>query len=450
MALLFLFGVILLTYVFTGSFAAMLFSILILIIGKKYCNTCSPHIRTQAEKVFYITLIVYLILAIIRSSDIAIPDAINDSLFKSGGDEDDFYEKTQIAAKQSFSGLLNINSILLSYFGPLAISCVGYNYYFSFIAFFAENVLDGNAVIVQLLGSVLPASLLSVVIFKTIALYVRKEKALRYALFSSLCTPFVYYSVCLLRDIHVAFLFSLIIYLVLLPYKKKNLCRIVLIILLIASFRVWSALFASLFVVYYIYRQYKQKKGVIVVLSFFLLVIAAAMAFSVMDSVQERLAMLSRNVEYKVVDNSSYLTRIFALPTPIKELVIILSSYFTPFTAWNELSSDFNLYHNIFKLTIVVYEFFSFFVVWLFLKWIFVNKGLKELHESLIVLLVMVFAYFFFSASEFTVRRTMCMFPIIYLSYINIRDNRITTKQYMRDIIPPFVFYAIGFVVFVI
>lgn len=440
----------------TGSIAAACFSIIILVIGFIYCNKTKAGKPSDAQKVFLVSFVVFYILALIRVLDIGIYDSSFDTIFKSGGDEDDFFEISQIAAKQSsfYDAVPNItNTLIHSFSGDLVsvMMAAGYHMYIGFIGFISGHFFDGNVIIVQLLGSCLFGCLLSVVLYKTIALYLPSKKSMKYALLGTLCTAFLYYSVCLLRDIHVSFFFALVFYTILQPFSKKNIIKLIILVLITASFRVWSAIFMSVFVLFYLYNRIKTNKLAVIVLSGVALIIVFISALPLLGGAVERLLVASRNIESRTVEESGYLQILYGLPTPVKELAIIASSYLTPFTAWNELSTSNNLYHSIFTFTIVVYEFFWFFVVWLTTKWCIFNKGLKKMPEMLCWLLMIVLGYLFVSSSsDFTVRRTMCMYPIIYLIFVCLKENIIPPKQVRKDCIAPLVFYIAGLIVFVI
>lgn len=440
----------------TSSVAAVGFSFLILAIGLIYCKKTKTGNPKDASNVFLVTFIIFSILALVRIADINIPDYNFDTLFKSGGDEDDFYEMSQIAAKQRsfYAAVPNITNTLLSSFtgDPISIMmAVGYHMYIGLIGFIASHFFDGNTIIVQLLGSCLFGCLLSVVIYKLLTLYLPSEKSMKYALLGVLCTAFSYYSVCLLRDIHVTFLFALTFYIILRPYNVKNVVKLIIIILLTASFRVWSAIFLSFFALFYFYRRFKDNKVVVTFLVFLTLVIVAVTAISLIDSALERLLVASRNIESRTVEESGYLQLLYRLPIPIRQIAIIASSYMTPFTAWNELRDTNNIYHTIFKFTIVIHEFVLFLVVWLSSKWCIFNKGLKQLPDILFWLLMIVLGYLFVSASsDFTVRRTMCMYPLIYLAFVYLKENVVSKKRLKKDLFLPLSFYILGFVLFVV
>ena len=439
----------------TGSFAAAVFSIIIIAIGYIYCKETRIGCSKDAQTVYFVTFVVVTILILVRVADIGISETNYENLFKTGGDEDGYFEKSQIAAKQSsfWAAVPNItNTLLTSYVGdPISfITSPGYHMYLGLVGYISNHLFYGNDIIVQLLGSCLFGCLLSVILFKILALYFPSHKARNYALIGIIFTAFMHYSASLLRDIHITFFFGLIFYIILQPFSIKNLTKAILIILLTASFRVWSALFMIVFISYYLYRRFNNKMVTVVFISLIALVFIFIMALPLIDDAMERLLIASRNFESKIVEESGYLQILNSFPTPIKETAIIASSFITPFTAWNELSLSDNLFHTIFKFTIVVYEFSWFLIIWLTVKWCTINKGLKKLPSLLLWLLIIVVAYFYVSTSEFTVRRTMCMYPLIYLAFVYLKEYAISKKQFKKDLYLPLAFYVLGVVLFVI
>lgn len=457
MVYVFLLAVVLVASLSTGSFAAFFFSLVILSIGELFCRKTKAGRPNDAKKVFYITFIVYTLLVLVRIWDMNIPDPMFDTLFKTGGDEDGFFEKSQIAAKQSsfFDAVPNITNTLLTSLPVIDIQsivgCPGYHMYIGLIGYIATLFFDGNAVIVQLLGSVLFSCLLAVELFKILSLYLPSKKSANYALLGMFCTAFLFYGVSLLRDIHIAFLYSLVFYIILQPFRKGNLIKLVVILLITASFRIGSGLFIILFVLYYIYRRFSKSKVLVSILALLGLIIAFLSIYSVFNDAFDRLMGFSSKTEEIVMEGDKSPMQIFySLPTPFKEIAIISSSYLTPFMSWQRLSLSDNVFHTIYNFTIVVYEFFWFLVMWLTTKWCVLNKNFTKLPKQLNILLIIVLFYLFVSTSEFSVRRTMCMYPIIYLCFVYLRTLIISKRQLLKDLYLPLVFYLMGVFVFLI
>ena len=463
----------------TGSAAAFFFSLIILLIGEVFCRNTKSGRPGDARLVFNITFIVYTLLILIRIFDMAIPDPAFDSLFKTGGDEDGFFEKSQIAAMQGsfFDAVPNITNTLLMNYSAVetVLMCPGYHMYIGLIGYLAEVLFDGNAVIVQLLGSVLFSCLLSVELFKILALYVPSKRARHYAILGALCTGFVFYGTELLRDIHITFFYALMFYIILQPYSKRNLIRLFIIMLITASFRVGSALFMVLFILYYLYRKFRKNKGPVlyrkiksnkvtliyrkykhnkVAILTVVAIVAGVAAFAALpvlrDSLDRILLFSTRTVERITDQENSYLLVLYKLPTPIKELAVIASTYMTPFTSWNQLEMPSNIFHITHRFMIVIYEFYWFLVVWLTTKWCVVNKKVKTMPKLMLMLLILALVYLFISTSDFTVRRTMCMYPLMYLCYVYLKEHKISRKQFKNDLYLPLAFYGLGFIVFVL
>lgn len=311
---------ILVIFIVTGSLASVAMAFFIFLLGLFSCNTISDvNSKQYAQTVFNIVFIITTFLILIRYEYILNnPDSLN--IFKTGGDEHDFYEIANEAR-----GFKTFSDIFNDIFFVSVVENQGYVFYLRALSYISYNFFDGNHVVLQMLGSSLFGCLLAVILFKMLICYFSARKAFKYTITGFFISPFFYYSLMVLRDIHVAFVFSVMSYIVMRPYRVKGLIWLIVFMSIAFFLRMESGILSVAFLLIYVYMKSKNK-----------LLVAASLAIVVIVFVFYTVA--GNDLMEDILDvNEHYMNRtedmgessaLVSLPHPIREIVMFIVHHF--------------------------------------------------------------------------------------------------------------------------
>lgn len=362
-----------------------------------------------------------------------IPDPMN--IFKTGGDEHRFYEISNDA--RSFS---SISDLFTDVFYVSYVENQGYLFYIRVLGYISYLLFDGNHVVLQMLGSSLFGCLIAVILFKLFYLYFNERKAYKYALLGFFLSPFFLYSIMLLRDIQVTFVFTLMTYIVLRPPHNRSLIWLALLVVVAFFLRMESGILSIVFPLIYIYRQsgrsYLSIAGIAIAVIGFV-------AYSEYSSRYIDIA-LSTNAHYQErsleVSNSS----LNKLPHPVREVSIFaVTNYFGPAAEWKEYKKVDGIYTFLNTTMRVVYKgsWLIFFI--LMFKWLFLDKRYKKLDKLLKWLFWIAIAIEFANTSQLETRRVMCIYPILFLVTIYLKEKIVNKADYIKDFEASFAYFVI-------
>lgn len=408
----------------TGSFATFGIAVivLLLLIGT------TAAINGWKEYPLYNTLLftycIYTLFAILHYYQI-----VNNELDSSADEVHYFipFVDKLLAQNISFNRLVT-ESLQYNFYGEH----YGYLIYIGCFALIGEYCLGDYNVMQLLLSSVLLGCSYSIILFKTIAIYQSKAKAYKYTIFYMLCTPIVMSSFVILRDLFVALLFLIGIYIVL---KNKSFIKgmFVLIIsfLILTSLRLEHALFFALIIVIFIYQKLSRYK----VLSISLFAISAFLFFAVIQNTISTMSdTLSTYNDFTKdhANNVGLAMKLLSLPTPIKEIACTLFSQIFPIPPWASLLEGVKSFPDfIFSILSMIKTVCWFYIAFCVVKWYCkYNTKIKKYNLNLLLLATMLLIVAC-SSEYYESRRMMCMYPIIYITFILLK-NKLTSKQRKR------------------
>lgn len=415
---------ILISFVSTGSFSAFFFSIFTWLVGYFFCLSIPRKARVDARKVLNTTLFVYIIFALCYYLGIE----FNWSDFaRDGRDEYLFWiESEQFAHYHSFYDIIQDCVI-----DQIHIENEAFLFYIGALAYFSEVCLDGNHLFLQFIGTVFWSILTIGMIYKILLLYFNSKIASYYTLLYSLCSIILGYSCVLLRDIHIGFFYAYTLYIVLKGFSLKGLLILIINLLIVLQFRYESGFFLSVFVIYYLYERYKNN-------FLFLAIGGVLLCFIFIELFMDKFlgiqASMNNYIEYTdaaVASNKDSLALAFyKLPSPLREVMIVIYSQIQPFPSWMPLSGSTNLFSAICNMHFIVRAFFWYFITSTVFFVLVCQRKIKDMPSVFKYLLMIVLVFLVANTSNMADRRIMCVYPIIYLVYVWIRKTLISVSDF--------------------
>ena len=403
----------------------------------------SKKIQFSAFKTLFIVYAFYVMLSILHYYDI-----VNYDLYTYPDEVDHFipFVDDVILSSNTFSSIyeksLNYN-IGENY---------GYYVYIGGLCFFCKNVLGDYNIMQLFLSSVFISCLYSLVLYKLISLYVSDKMACKYSVFFMLCSPIVLYSFPVLRDIHISFLFLLGIYIVIRKCDLKYGIPIMLVLnLLLITIRTEHGLFFSVIFLVYVYIKSSRYKVLFITLMSVFVVLGYSYIQYSLNVAGETSEMYSG-----IVQNNAHLggfgMKLLMLPTPMKEIVCSFYSQIFPIPPWYyiyECDSTLFSYIIAFLRTIktIMWFYVIFIVIYSFVFYKVYSKVQDEYKYLLLVTLMLIVA----CSTEFNeVRRFMCCYPIVYLLFIRLKNEYLSSIKFLKAARKGILLYLIILILYIV
>lgn len=304
---------------------------------------------------------------------------------------------------------------------------------FGLIGYMANTYFDGNNVFLQSLHISFLAVLLNLFLYKTLICYTYRTQALRYTLLFAFFSPLFFYSPWILRDIHIAFLYAVGIYLMHTQFSINRLLLFIPLIIITFEFRLEMGLFYLVMPLYYLFfqgKQYRHYKLLFTSLIFIGIgVLGLALNFLI-TSINETLRSFEGYSNYTEENLGDGLgAMLYELPMGLKQIAITLFSQITPFPAWGRFLDATTIYEYIIALVECCGAiFWSYLFLFMCFSYTY-KKVRKNLSKENIALLLIAIVFIMGNSSEMNIRRILCIYPIIYIIYINIRQRLPNKKQ---------------------
>ena len=405
----------------TGSFASTAFAILIIIIGTLSSFLLKKEYRQNGLKLFYIVFSVYTFFALFHYLDVYY---FNNFIFP-----DEF------GSFLPWAQSLSQNKSLISVFNDaydrsVLIGNRGYIFYIGAVSYIAHNYLGGFNELVLFLSSVLFGSLSALAIYRLLLFNADKKRSFRYALLYSLFSASLLFSFVLLRDIHISFFFLCGFIIVSKKHSLKGLLLLILLNILVWNFRYHHGFFFIILLLYYIYIKYRKQKVIFITIGIIAILFLSTFLYENYSRVSRSMEGYAEFTEERILEKDDSIGKIFwKLPTPLKEVGIVLNSQLQPFPSWNALANSKNLYAGIIALPSILYSFFWFTVIFSLLKWFVIKRKYKLISKELRLLSLIALFLIIANVSNPNLRRIMCVYPILYLIYVIINTKLISRRQ---------------------
>lgn len=343
-----------------------------------------------------------------------------------------FLPNTQKYMKNSnlYYALLDIwsNYYLFVRFEP------GYYSYSTLFGFLGE-FFRANFYVSQQIATLFIYPLIGVFVFKImIKNNFKAKKAFKYSLIISICTIILFYSSQALRDIHIALLYLMTIYL---TFKDRfdilNLAKIILLILITTTFRVESGLFLLLLIPTYllITLHNKKQRNFVIYISLFILI--GLMSFSIAYYNQISSVFEANHEIYieGITEGSGVISSLQRVPIA-GDFASIIYNGVQPLPFWSRNFWDGNNplgaeVYNIMNFPKSISSFFNWFVIVYILFWLF-SKGLRRktkeyISKPLQYQLWIGLVFLYMQSAVIDQRRLMAYYCIFYILFFIIYNH---------------------------
>lgn len=361
--------------------------------------------------IFGSTMLFGFLLAFMVSNDF-----LSNGVTFSYPDQMHFFEETiALASSNSLSELLN-RAFVTDYTEYKVVYLI-----FGSLGYL-DNVVSGSVQFLPLLYSVVyTTALIPVFLYHTIKLYTTQRNALLGSLFYALLTPIMAYSGYLLRDMHIALIMMIVLYLM---TRELKLWRIVIIALLIPityHIRGSNALLVLAMLGIYIFagKSSKTIRLSFVVLGAGFLIYYGSNIMNLVSSIESRLEGYQYFTAMSAEESSNLGKYLYRFPPIIKEASIILFSLSAfPFIGSLFDTADFSQFGMIlYNSATNIGWFFIFFGLIYFIK-PYVIKVFRMKDKTFLYLSALFVLYMIMNVNNMTFRRLICTFPFVYIPFL--------------------------------
>ena len=311
----------------------------------------------------------------------------------------------------------------------------GAYFLFGSIAYIGNTYFNGNSILLQTINVSFVGVLCNIFLYKTLLYYFDRAKAFRYTLYFAFLSPIFYYSPWLLRDIHITLFYMVGIYLVHKKFKLRIFLSFALLFILTYQFRVSHGLFFIVFPFLYLInkgRNHKNYKLILVLLS--CLVIFSVYIYSsdliyIYNSIYLSYDNLSEFTS-ESLNNSGLGSQLYKLPTGIKELALIVNSQISQFPPWFNVSDAKTIIQMLIGIAMLVNSVFWSYIFVFTIFSMTQKKVRRKITNETLIWLSVIFVFFLINSVNINVRRIFCVYPIIYLVFLEIRRPMSIKEKY--------------------
>lgn len=272
-----------------------------------------------------------------------------------------------------------------------------------FLLFFKMSIV--------LLASLIPATIGS--ISNLLSIKYKTSSFIIFSLFSYILIQSVVFT----RDLPVAFFYTLLTYLILVPRTKIRIIKMLIVIIIITGLRIEHGLFSIFFLLIYFISQHHANKY----FRYFMILITMLAAIYiraydfVIDIFFEASDVFYNQTSTNATNSNSLYLKLAALPPPLNFIFPFFYTVIMPFPLFNWVKEDITL---LLSITTPFY--------WLFILSISISSLFVKQKKHTILNLLSIACLLFIMLSSYiepTVRRNFAMYPILFLHYLSVKNN---------------------------
>ena len=363
--------------------------------------------------VFNISFFIYLLATILRYVDVSMyPD-----IFYKGIDEIHFFKESEGASN------ISISKLVREFFESRYIENELYYFYIRLISSVSTSLFDGNSIYLQLLGTSLIGSYVSIFMYSILNHFKIANPVNKTILFM-LFTCLLPVSVIIHRDSMVAFLYSVSLYIALVaPYSVKNLLFQGCLVLVTFFVREQSGLFiiGILLASMFIHSSGNKWFRLLFICIFLIFLSYATFLLDNLNDTMEYYTQLSKD------NASSGLSRYIAqLPIGLKQFFLIIQGQFQPLPIWANFPENPTFVSVLFAILWGVISVFWFHIFSFFL--FFVVREYSKMPRNLVIWSLVFLLFLVLNFANADPRRMVCMYPLGYLVYLYLRQYVVLKK----------------------
>lgn len=400
---------IIIASVFDGKISTFLILCSIFILGMLFSLFLSKGKRILGFKLFEIVYFAYVLSALIVSTSFSASD--NFMLSDASRYIENYMHRTQL--------YFDSEDFYDCYF-QFSDSNLLYNFYLNVAAMFANKSLDGLSVYGMTLLQTGWGVLSSIVLFRILARHVRIERAYRYTLVFLLCSMFLFYSIVIVRDIIICFLYLCAFNIIDKKFSWLGVINLLLLIFLTWGIRLYSGVFLFTFLAYYLYLRFRKSRLKSIATILFLVVVLFAVSGMMTSSLMEQTtADLQHNEELSAERSAGGLvSTLLSLPPGISQLAIVLFTMIRPLPPLGIYVNVETFSHFIMATICLVAGFFWFVVFYSLCYKLFVKKCIFKIPFENIIFLAICMVFLLAAATHPDIRRMLPVFPVLFVQYV--------------------------------
>lgn len=293
-------------------------------------------------------------------------------------------------------------------------------FYYSVLMKWAQALGVTDLLLFLKVNSAFIGSLIPIFLYKIIRVFNAQGNIRRPILAFAIFSPLLYLSCQIMRDLHVALLYTIGCYVVVNYRMHLRLFYLLIIFILVYYLRVENGLFFILFIVLQQYDNFKKcdTLGKVLILGgiLVLFVLAIIPAMDVFSHTQQGYS----NRSLDAAASGSFGAKLMGLPLPINYLSIAVFGQFMPFPVWWPMNES-----TPYTYLRIIECFQSFY--WVPIVGgviIFVYKYWKQVDPKWLMLVGMALLYIVIvTASELNVRRIFAVYPLLFCACMYLKKN---------------------------
>ena len=399
----------------TSSVVAMLLLYLLGFLSVNLRNNAAD--RSSGSKVFGKVFSVYVISVFIASRSF-----LNGQSFYVE-DPIKYIDKYGIINTWSFSDALEVVTQTIFFFSD---DNGLYNQGLSFWSYIANHYFDGTSVFYLSFFQTLFGVLTALEVYKIFAYYFLPSKACKYACLFTLLSLFHIYSIVIVRDIAIAYLYMIGLRIVIRKPKITDIFILLFVLAATVGIRLYTGLFFGAFIMFWLYKLLQDKKYakfkflLVPIIIVGVVFVGAAFASSVLiESTTNQMESLDAMYEGK----SGVSSRLRGLPIGVRHIAILFFSQL-PLDNLSRFSIASSLSNYYLAILAVVYEIFGFVIFYGLMYYCLFKGFFKKMafNERWILIIMLIFIALTLS-SHIDLRRSMEAVPFIFLLYMLVPET---------------------------
>ena len=429
--------------IFDGSASSAVLMSFILLGGMLSCLTLPLKKRKDGFRLFTITYCVYILVAFVASLSFS----ANQFFYVS----DSMRYISEYIGRTTF--YYSADDFYRCYF-EFSDSNLLYNAYLNVISLLMNKHYGGMSVYGMTLCQTLFGVLSTMVMYRIFLRHFDDKFAFRQVLLFSLFSPFLIYSSLIVRDIVICFLFLLAFDVVDRKFSILGLIKLVIIMLLAWGIRLYSGLFVSVFIWYYIQIYFRKSSlksfGTVLSVSLGAIALVAIVSSSLMEQTSEELAVYEELSSERSA--GGVLSRLMNLPPGIRHLAIVLFAMIRPLPPFIVYAKVESFSNFAIATMALVSGFFWFVIFYAHAALLAFKNQLKRMKYEEVLLLGICFLFLLGNAAHPDVRRMTPVFPALYmffsLSMIEPQNSN-SVKKYKQSLVSFYIVMAFALLVMV-
>lgn len=276
-------------------------------------------------------------------------------------------------------------------------------------------------------------------VFRIINLKFTPKKTYKYTLIYGTCSLILLYSGIIVRDVVIAFVFAVCIETVMKPFNIRGLVILGVAMILCIGLRLFSGLFISIFILYYVFFNVKSGFGKLIIYPIaaiaILTVARSAFAEEMLTRTADEIEGYSQWQSDIANKEDGFSSQLRKLPSGISNVALSLFSQMNPFPPYSTLLNPHldpaKIYMScLMTLSAIWWFFVSYSLLWFF----FFKKGYKRLGARYNCLFAIAWLLIVVSSSmHVDIRRITPVYPIIYFLFLYC-TNYLYTRQQVRQV----------------